>query len=60
MRGEDTQQVAMFSYVSPERRVPKDHPLRTIWVLVDGLLTDLSAKLGALYAPTGRPSIAPE
>ena len=60
MRGTDTQQVAMFSYVSPERRVPKDHPLRTIWVLTDAVLTDLSPQLAALYARTGRPSIPPE
>jgi transposase len=60
MRGEDRQQVAMFSYVSPERRVPKDHPLRVIWVLADAVLTDLSSRFAALYSQTGRPSIAPE
>jgi hypothetical protein len=30
MRGDDPQQAAMFSYLSPEERVPKDHPLRAI------------------------------
>jgi hypothetical protein len=30
MRGKDIQQSAMFSYVSPEERVPADHPLRPI------------------------------
>jgi IS5 family transposase len=30
MRGMDRQQSAMFSYISAERRVPKDHPLRPI------------------------------
>ena len=25
----------MFSYVSPEQRIPKDHPLRAIRALVD-------------------------
>jgi hypothetical protein len=29
MRGDDNQQEGMFSYVSPEKRVPADHPLRT-------------------------------
>ena len=28
MRGDDIHQDAMFSYLSPEARVPKDHPLR--------------------------------
>jgi hypothetical protein len=28
MRGDDVQQEAMFSYLSPEARVPQDHPLR--------------------------------
>ena len=27
MRGDDVQQEAMFSYFSPEARVPQDHPL---------------------------------
>ncbi len=26
MRGDDPQQAAMFSYISPEERVPQDHP----------------------------------
>ena len=30
MRGSDVQQSAMFSYLSPELRVPVDHPLRAI------------------------------
>jgi transposase len=60
MRGEDRQQSHMFSYVSPERRVPKDHPLRTIWVLSDAALQKLSGRFADLYSETGRPSIAPE
>ncbi|MDQ2947764.1 MAG: IS5/IS1182 family transposase, partial [Acidobacteriota bacterium] len=35
MRGSDTQQAAMFSYVSPETRVPLDHPLRPVREMVD-------------------------
>jgi hypothetical protein len=35
MRGGDDQQAAIFSYLSPEERVPHDHPLRAIRVMVD-------------------------
>ena len=38
MRGEDPKQEAMFSYVSPEQRVPLDHPLRPIREMVDTIL----------------------
>jgi len=60
MRGEDRQQAALFSYLSPEARVPQDHPLRTIRQLVDGALATLSPRFDALYAERGRPSIPPE
>lgn len=60
MRGDDRQQAAMFSYVSPEARVPQDHPLRAIRVLVDEVLVDLSPRFETLYARAGRPSIPPE
>ncbi len=60
MRGEDRQQVTMFSYVSPERRVPPNHPLRVIWVLSDAALQRLSERFSQLYSRVGRPSIAPE
>src|ERR1700735_4089056 len=60
MRGKDTQQSAMFSYVSPERRVPADHPLRPIRAMVDMALKELSRSLGQMYPDWGRPSIAPE
>src|SRR5512134_266607 len=60
MRGTDRQQAHLFSYVSPERRVPADHPLRPIRVMVDAALERLSPRFTALYAPAGRPSIAPE
>jgi hypothetical protein len=29
MRGDDDLQEGMFSYISPEKRVPADHPLRS-------------------------------
>jgi transposase len=60
MRGDDPQQAVMFSYLSPEERVPKDHPLRSMRALVDGVLKELSRQFDALYSHTGRPSIAPE
>jgi transposase len=50
----------MFSYISPERRVPQDHPLRPIREIVDAALKQLSPRFDALYADSGRPSIAPE
>ena len=42
MRGTDEQQNWMFSYISAEKRVPQDHPLRTIPTMVDVILNDLS------------------
>ena len=60
MRGDDRQQQAMFSYVSPEARVPKDHPLRPIRIMVDNALADLSPLFRDMYSHTGRPSIPPE
>jgi transposase len=60
MRGSDTQQSGMFSYVSPEERVPEKHPLRAIRKMTDQALQELSAKFTELYSSTGRPSIAPE
>ncbi|HVH67540.1 MAG TPA: IS5 family transposase [Gemmatimonadales bacterium] len=60
MRGDDRQHGAMFSYLSPEDRVPPDHPLRAIRQLVDHALADLSPRFTRLYARLGRPSIPPE
>jgi transposase len=60
MRGDDQKQAAMFSYITLERRVPADHPLRGIRRLTDRALERMSEELGKLYAATGRPSIAPE
>lgn len=53
-------QVGMFSYVSPEQRVPSSHPLRVIREMVDRALKEMSPRFAKLYAKTGRPSIAPE
>jgi transposase len=60
MRGDDVQQEAMFSYLSPEARVPQDHPLRPIRQMVNQALTELSGEFQAMYSHEGRPSIPPE
>jgi len=60
MRGTDHQQSHMFSYLSPEVRVRKDHPLRIIRTMVDEVLRALSPQFDRMYASEGRPSIAPE
>ena len=60
LRGGDVRTEGLFSYVSCEGRVPGDHPLRRILPMVDEALSDLSPDFAELYAPIGRPSIAPE
>ena len=60
MRGADNQQSGMFSYISAEKRVPKDDPLRAIRAMVDGALRNMGPQFEAMYAKVGRPSIAPE
>src|SRR5277367_736725 len=60
MRGSDSKQDGMFSYLSPENRVPGDHPLRKVRPLVDQILKEMSPHFGKLYSSIGRPSIAPE
>jgi len=60
MRGDDNQQEGIFSYISPEKRVPGDHPLRPIRKMVDEILKEMSPQFGRLYSDVGRPSIAPE
>ena len=60
MRGDDQQTGHLFSYVSPEARVPADHPLRAVRRMTDEALAALAATLDTLYATTGRPSIPPE
>lgn len=50
----------MFSYISPEKRVPDNHPLRSIKACADEALQQLSKVFDAMYSDTGRPSIPPE
>ena len=60
MRGEDENQGFMFTYLSPEQRVPEDHPLRTIKAYADRVLKEMNATFEKMYSNTGRPSIPPE
>jgi transposase len=60
MRGGDGRSGELFSYVDLEKRVRSDHPLRAIRAIVNAALAALEADFAALYAPVGRPSIAPE
>ena len=57
MRSPDVQQPGIFSYVSVEDRVPSDHPIRKLRVLVDTILGELDGVLAERYARVGRPSI---
>ena len=60
MRGADERSGSLFSYIDLEWRVPGDHPLRAIRVMVNAALAELDAEFTAMYAPIGRPSIPPE
>ena len=60
MRGDAAEPDAVFSYISPAARVPKDHPLRAVRGMVDVVLAELSPRFQKLYSHTGRPSIPPE
>jgi len=60
MRGDLLDNEGMFSYLTPAQRVPKDHALRPIRLLVDEVLIELSPVFQRMYARTGRPSIPPE
>jgi transposase len=60
MRGKETGQGSFYSYVSQEDRIPAEHPLRRIRVMVDEALVRLSSRFARMYADTGRPSIPPE
>src|SRR5580765_4601023 len=60
MRGSEEIQDSMFSYISAEQRVPKDHPLRPVRKILDESLKRLSEEFEGMYSSRGRPSIAPE
>ena len=48
MRGKGEQQLNVFSYVSPEQRVPQDHPLRSLRAMTDEALRDLQPRFNKL------------
>ena len=50
----------LFSYVSAEERIPKDHPLRSIKAHADAILRSMNARFEAMYEDGGRPSVPPE
>jgi hypothetical protein len=54
MHGDDQQQAAIFSYLSPEERVPPDDPLHAMRLTLDAVLKELSAEFDPLYPDTGR------
>jgi transposase len=60
LRGKNTDQQAIFSYVSLEDRIPKRHPLRDIRKIVDKAMAEMSPTFDSMYAQAGRPSIPPE
>lgn len=60
MRGADFTQEALFTVAKLDDFVPLDHPLRQIRTLVDAALRRMSGLFNAMYADSGRTSIAPE
>jgi hypothetical protein len=54
LRVGEAAQGEVFSYLSPESRVRKDHPLRTIRMIVDEILGKLSPEFDRMYARQGR------
>src|SRR5437870_2743702 len=60
MRGDDQQTGHLFSYLSPDDRIPADHPLRPIRQMTDAVLRRLSSRFDRLYSDIGRPSVPPE
>jgi hypothetical protein len=57
MRGKDEQQLDVFSYISPEQRVPQDHPLRSLRAMTNEALRQLKPRFNNLYSKTGRPRL---
>jgi transposase len=60
MRGDANQQAIMLTAITPDAKVPQDHPIRAIKPIVDRALLELSPVFTAMYAKVGRPSIPPE
>src|ERR1700755_1689465 len=60
MRVVDRRRYGLFSYVRPDSRIPKDHPLRVIRQVTDEALASLNGLFSTLYDKEGRPSIQHE
>jgi transposase len=60
MRGTETNQQVLFSYVAIEARIPSDHPLRAMKALLEPVLIEIAPRFATMYAEAGRPSIPPE
>lgn len=60
MRGIDSKQTQMFSYVAIDDRIPSSHPLRVMRDMTDFVFERMSRKFNGIYSPFGRPSIPPE
>jgi transposase len=50
----------MFTTVSIEDLIPRDHPIRRIRKIVDEVLGELDVEFAVMYSHTGRPSVPPE
>jgi transposase len=47
-------------FITPDQKVPQDHPIRAIKPIVDRALASLSPVFNRMYSKRGRPSIPPE
>ena len=60
MRGRRDPQATMLAFLDLEKRVPNDHPLRTIKAVADEALERLSPEFDRMYSEVGRASVPPE
>lgn len=60
MRGQDIMQDTLFTVRNLDSFVPENHPLRPIREILNQALKGMDAAFKAMYAESGRDSIAPE
>lgn len=60
MRGDEPEQAAVMLFITPDQKVPQEHPIRAIKPIVDRALASLSPVFNRMYSKRGRPSIPPE